>query len=79
MKFRATLKDPDGFYEAIKDAAAKSLEATQGLTSEEKEMLLESRVEQFSDLVSSWAQYGEYLTVEFDTDTGTCFVVKDNN
>lgn len=28
------------------------------------------------DLASEWIEYGEYITVEFDTDKKTCVVVK---
>jgi hypothetical protein len=28
------------------------------------------------DLASEWMEYGEYITVEFDTDKKTCVVVK---
>lgn len=31
---------------------------------------------QMEDLASEWMKYGEYITVEFNTDTKTCTVVK---
>lgn len=31
---------------------------------------------QMEDLASEWMTYGEYITVEFDTDKKTCVVVK---
>ena len=45
------------------------------LDNEETEIIKESHVEKVKQIVSRWFEYGEYLTVEIDTDTETCAVV----
>ena len=79
MKFRITMKDPDGVNDSLKEAAearvAKIAEAS-ALDGEEREALLESTQEKLSETISRWFEYGEYLDVEVDTEAGTCVVVK---
>lgn len=78
MKFQVTMKDPDTLHDAIKDAVKKSL-SDLGLEEDELEPLIERRHEKVYDLCSKWFRYGEYLTVEIDTDAKTCVVVPDKN
>ena len=73
MKFRITMKDPDGASDGLNDAAYKELPA--GLSDLEKDTVAELRVDTIGDFVSKWMQYKEYLTVEFDTELGTATVV----
>lgn len=75
MKVRITFKDPDGVYEAIDDAVKESLK-TDGLDKDEAEAISELRHEKVSRVLSKWVEYGEYVTVEFDTDAGTAIVVE---
>ena len=78
MKFMVTMKDPDAPYEAIRDAVSAELEtlkATGSISSDEMDELLESRHQKVSGSISKWLKYGEYLTVEFDTEAGTAVVV----
>jgi len=76
MKFRVTLKDPDGPYECIQDAAKEMVNAIRGIDEGEKKGLVEKRVETLRDFAGRWMEYGEYITVEFDTDAGTAVVVR---
>ncbi len=71
MKIRITLKDPDGIYECITDA----IKATrpQGLSDSEWEDIAEERRSAISH--SKFIEYGDYVTVEIDTDTNTAIVV----
>jgi len=73
MKFKITLKDPDGFYDAITDAIEDSLPET-GINEDERELLTESRRDETNDAISKWVQYNEYITVEIDTDSMTATV-----
>lgn len=75
MIFRITMKDPDGVYDSIHDAAEKSVSAIPTLDADEKEDLIEARNEKLRDICGKWFEYGEYLEVEVDTDKGTCIVV----
>lgn len=77
MKLTITLKDPDGVYEAIDDAAKTSLEGTTAATALDKdeiEGLVEKRAAKLGEQCKKWIQYGEYVTIEIDTDAGTARV-----
>lgn len=74
MKFQITMKDPDGFYDCVRDAVKESLPA--GLDDDEKETLLETRMDRVKTHLMKWFEYSEYLTVEVDTDAMTCVVVE---
>lgn len=43
--------------------------------SEALESVDEDMQDSVKDLISSWVEYGEYLTVEFDTENKTCVPV----
>jgi len=75
MKFTVTLKDPDGFYDCVKDAVKESLDELEGLDEQEKEDLLEHRLEKTWDKLEKFVDCQEYLRVEFDTDKGTATVL----
>lgn len=75
MKFTITFKDPDGVYECIQDAVVASLDAT-GLDDQEREAIIESRIETVQRGLSKWLRCNEYVDVEFDTDTMTARVLE---
>ena len=75
MKFKVILKDPDGFFESIKEAAEKSLNGTTFSDEDEFERLSEIRFEKIQESISKWVEYSEYITVEFDTTANTATVV----
>jgi hypothetical protein len=74
MKIKITLKDPDGVSESLRDAAESSV--PQGLTQSERESLTESRQERYGKACEPWIEYGEYVTIEIDTEAGTATVCK---
>lgn len=75
MKFTVTMKDPDTLHDAIRDAVTREVKAM-GLTDpEEIEALTELRAEKVGNACSKWFECGEYLSVEIDTEAGTCVVV----
>ena len=74
MKFRVTMKDPDTLHDAIQDAA-EAYAKTLDLADDEKEAIVEMRREKAADACGHWFKYGEYLTVEIDTEQMTCEVV----
>ena len=76
MKFRVTMKDPDGAYDSIQDEAKKMVAAIEGITEAEREPIQESRTDMLRDFAGRWMEYGEYLTVEFDTEAGTATVIE---
>jgi len=76
MKFRITMKDPDGVGDCIRQAAEESLKAVAGIDDSEREELLETREAKLSEACEKWFEYKEYLCVEIDTDAGTCVVIE---
>lgn len=74
MKIKITLKDPDGVYESIKEAAETSVSAVDGLSKKEREELAETRAEQIKEDCGKWVEWGEYVTIEIDTEAGTATV-----
>lgn len=75
MKFTVTMKDPDGFYDSVREAAEESLNDVSGINESESEGLIDSRHSELSEKLKKWFRYGEYLTVEIDTDEMTATVL----
>jgi hypothetical protein len=75
MKFKVQMKDPDTLGDAIERAVTEVVEAMPDLSGEERDAVVEKRTEAIDKLCGRWFEYGEYLTVEIDTDAGTCVVV----
>lgn len=73
MKIKITMKDPDGVYESIEESIREDIARIEGLTEADREALIESRREALD--LGEWVEYGEYVTVEIDTDEGTARVV----
>lgn len=73
MKVKLYLKDPDGVYESVKDAVQETL--PDGLSEDEAEDLLKSRMEDAHEKMKKWVEWKEYVTVEVDTDTGEARVL----
>lgn len=73
MKVKLFLKDPDGVYESVKDAVQETL--PDGLSEDEAEDLLKSRMEDTHEKLKKWVEWEEYVTVEIDTGTGEARVL----
>lgn len=73
MKIKITLKDPDGFYDSVKESVKDSL-SDLGLDKDEMEVLLERRLEKTWDKLEKWVDCQEYVNLEFDLDTMTAVV-----
>lgn len=76
MKFRVTMKDPDTLHDAIRGAVEADIEKL-NLDEDEAEAVVEKRRAKVEAICSKWFGYGEYLTVEIDTEAKTCSVVED--
>jgi hypothetical protein len=74
MKFRITLKDPDGVFDGI-DAAATESVAELDLPHEERDILRAHRQKTLDAFVNRWVEFGEYIDIEFDTEANTATVV----
>jgi hypothetical protein len=64
MKIRCTFKTPDAVDEAIAEAA-------RGVNQNATEEL----IEEWQNASRKWFEYGEYVMVEWDTETNECRVV----
>ena len=71
MKFKVQMKDPDGVQDSLDDAAKEYANAISGLTDDEREAVQEKRREHIGSIAAQWFEWGEYLTVEIDTDAKT--------
>ncbi len=74
MKITVSFKNPDALDESI-DESLKDLKV-EGLSEEELEGVKETRKEEIKELCMKWFKWGEYLTVEIDTEAKTCTVVE---
>lgn len=74
MKVKIQLKDPDGIWESIREAAESSTGDTEGLDDNELEAIAEARRRKLEEQCSPWIDCGEYVTIEIDTDAGTAKV-----
>lgn len=75
MKFDVTMKDPDTLGDAIDEAVRAELEKIEGLDAEDREALFDRRREAVGEIAAKWFKYGEYLSVEIDTDAKTATVL----
>jgi hypothetical protein len=76
MIFRITMKDPDGVSDCIQDAATEAVRSIDSLDDDERDDMIEVRKDKLGKVCGKWFEYGEYLTVEVDTEKGTCTVVE---
>lgn len=74
MIFKVTMKDPDVLYDAITEEVNNQL-LVSGLSFKEQEAIRDLRIEKAQEVASKWFEYGEYLTVEIDTEKETIRVV----
>lgn len=81
MKMRLTFKDPDVLHEELGDqrfAMVKKLVNDLKISEEAAEVEADVRLDKMVNLTSKYLEYGEYITVEFDDETGTARVVPKN-
>ncbi len=74
MKLRITFKDPDGVSNSIKEAVLASVADMDDADTDEKEAIVEIRTEKVQTALEKWLSWNEYVTILFDTDTGTAVV-----
>ena len=74
MKVKVFIKDPDVLQDAVEEAVDEELKNS-GLAEDEQEAVRELRIEKALDVANTWWEYGEYITVEFDTEARTARVV----
>ncbi len=74
MKIRVTMKDQDSLIDAIDDAVKAELDAIKELNEDDREALRRRRRDMAARVAFKWFKWGEYLTVEIDTETQTISV-----
>ncbi len=74
MKIIVTMKDTDVLQDAIEDAVKEDV-AKLNLSVAEAAVVEELRSEDAAEIASKWFEYGEYLTVEIDTNAETIRVL----
>lgn len=77
MKVYITFKTPDALEDAARDAAARvneSATADDRVDDEEAQQAADDAFDKVMEVGQKFIKYGEYLTVELDTETGTCTV-----
>jgi len=73
MKFKVTFKSPDAVYQSAIDAAGS---ATQNIVDdEERHQAYDDVRHELEEFADKWVRYGEYITIEFDTDANTATVI----
>lgn len=75
MIINITLKDPDGVYDAIQDAAENSLQLAEDLDQDEAESLLQSSANKIEESLEPWIEYSEYVRIQIDTEAKTATVL----
>lgn len=73
-KILITLKDPDTMHDAIEDHVTNELSSSE-LPQDEQDALREVRIEKYANIIGDWFGWGEYVTLEFDTEAKTARVL----
>lgn len=76
MKLRVTLKDPDGFYEGVRAGVKDEVRKIEGLSEHEQDWIIQQRQDNVWEDLTKFVSGSEYVTIEFDTDTGTATVLE---
>lgn len=78
MKMRITFKDPDQIHEATQDFIEnlkEQLMEEKQLTEEGALAEAQAQARPFVDLVHNYFKWGEYVTIELDSETNSARVV----
>lgn len=84
MKFRASFKTPDAAnHEGFIDQAEREVMRRHGIEDDHVDPEREDLVDEYNEIAhemakfaAQWVKYGECVTLEFDTELGTCKAVK---
>ena len=75
MKFCITFKSPDCVSDCLEFEANEHANSIDGITGREREMICENRLIELREAIKPWIDWEEYITVEIDTEAGTCTVL----
>lgn len=84
MKITITIKDPDGFYDSIRDCAKKEAREKypelylktedDKLAQREFNELVKELIKEIEAKLEKWVRFSEYATLEFDLEAKTAIV-----
>jgi hypothetical protein len=75
MIIRVTMKDPDTLNDCIEDALMDL--KIEGLSDDEIKQIRETRLDEIKSMaIRKWFNWGEYLSVDIDTEKEICTVVE---
>lgn len=81
MKINITMKTPDALYEAAQEYANRMAEDKDNVKEIEdeyggdKNYYIQTQHELFEQIANKWFKYGEYVTLEIDTEEETCVIM----
>jgi hypothetical protein len=75
MLIRIQFKDPDRVGDAVQQAVSEAVHAVPDLSTDERDMVMDARMERTWEDLEKFVEYQEYVTIEIDTDAGTARVV----
>ena len=73
MIITVSMKHPDVVQDAILDAVERT--RPENISDEEWGEMRTTRRDAASAILAKWVEYGEYITVEFDTEAKTATVI----
>lgn len=73
MKVFVYMKDPDTMHDAVQEAVKEEVQKL-SLPADEAGALVKIKTEKECEKMARWFEYGEYLGVDFDTETMTAVV-----
>lgn len=79
MKLRVTMKDPDAILDAkadLRHELVNQLVNDLNISRTAAEVEVSERFSKLDHLVSQYFEWGEYVTIELDTDAGTATLVR---
>lgn len=79
MKFTVTMKDPDALHDSVYSNVSEEVGALELTDLDEIKELTDQRYNKAMEVVNRWFRFGEYLSVEIDTEAGTCVVLPHGN
>ena len=74
MIFNVTFKTPDVVDDAILEAVKDEI-CEMEVDEEERESIIENRVDKIKRLFNKYFEYGEYVTIQCDTEAETVIVI----
>jgi len=78
MKIQLTFKSPDAIHYALKDCPELNPDPNINYTRKEELWDIEDKREEVKEIIGKFIEYGEYCTIEIDTETKEARVVPVN-